>query len=181
MLFLNGLVPSANNNVVPGGWYTGTLAVIWIIYPIICKASEKCNNKSVFFSWLIVLCCICGVVVGVVCNVDTVARNSFWYFSFINQLPCILIGMIVAEKKDKCISPILATMLFVVAIIIFMMRIPFGAIFTPVLVSLCVGTIYLNTPGCIPKLITSQFLHILNGPEETRCMYIYPIFCWCGI
>ena len=35
ILFLNGLLPEENNNVVPGGWSIGTEMIFYLIFPLI--------------------------------------------------------------------------------------------------------------------------------------------------
>ena len=99
-LFLNGIVKFANNNVVPGGWYIGTLAIIWLVFPIYCRICEKIKNKTKFMSFTVILCWIIMCCIGVFGGSQIVVRNTFAYFSFVNQFQCIVCGMLAIEIKE---------------------------------------------------------------------------------
>lgn len=47
--FLHGLVPSCNNNVMPGGWYIGTTAILYSITPLILSMMNKSKSRKFFF------------------------------------------------------------------------------------------------------------------------------------
>lgn len=42
---LNGLIPQYNNNIVPGGWYIGTLVILYLMFPITYFILKKENAK----------------------------------------------------------------------------------------------------------------------------------------
>lgn len=44
LLFLNGLLPFCNNNVMPGGWYIGTTVILYVLTPLILKGLIRTRN-----------------------------------------------------------------------------------------------------------------------------------------
>lgn len=104
LLFLHGLLPFCNNNVVAGGWYIGTTVLIYLLFPVIYKVMYKYDNMLRFiplccavFSWVIAFC------------LDRIGfshiydNNGFFYFNVIVQLPCFLCGcrLYVEHKKGE--------------------------------------------------------------------------------
>lgn len=107
-VFLNGLLPFCNNNVVRGGWYIGTTVLLYLLHPFLFniykKSMEKCGKylKVLFPSLLF---CICFPVLNVISlNLpDAIENNTFWYFNVINQLTCYSLGFILYDfwKNDE--------------------------------------------------------------------------------
>lgn len=44
LLFLQGLLPFCNNDVMPGGWYIGTTVILYTLTPLILAALKKAKN-----------------------------------------------------------------------------------------------------------------------------------------
>lgn len=97
LLFLNGLYPPANNNIVPGGWSIGTEMVFYAMFPLFMLllngrtrsqgyASIKIPALALLISQVTLL--LLWTLTG-----ETVNNNSFIYFNIINQLPVFLTGM----------------------------------------------------------------------------------------
>ena len=146
-LFINGLVPFANNNVVFGGWYLGTLVVIWFLIPVVLKLYNKYKEKALII--LILVCVTVMICIGIIWDSSYVDRNGFWYFSFINQLPCVLYGMLFAcrhnsdvGKRNKLVRGALCIIFSIVVVVLFRFRIAFSACVYPVLVSYITGEIF---------------------------------------
>lgn len=95
---LNGLVPKYNNNVVPGGWYIGTLVILFVFFSKLYQILKN-RTKREKYLFLVSICfvdiCI-FLCVGNVVGYDFVRNNSFVYFLFINQLPVFCIGILYA-------------------------------------------------------------------------------------
>ena len=147
-LFLNGVVPSANNSVVPGGWYIGTLFLMWTVFPLICKWIGNSNKLMRRLLVLIIVCWHVMATFGIVFGPESVARNSFLYFSLINQLPCFLIGMIVASNRIMVrISFLRFFVSLVLAVFLFIKSVPFGAIVYPSLFSVVFAIVWKKSRG----------------------------------
>lgn len=166
-LFLNGIIPFANNNVVLGGWYIGTLVIIWAIFPLISWFYKKLGIKILYIG--IFSCVFIMVLMGILLGQSYIARNGFMYFSFVNQLPCVLYGMIYAcnEKKGghSVKSDVLRLCLLIPSLfVLFYMDIPFNAVIYPVVMCKIVGIIWRITKsfyrednkGAIAKYLVSS-------------------------
>lgn len=95
LTFIHGLVQSANNYVVPGGWSIGTEMLFYMIFPFLWKFQKNLSIKNLVF--------LLGVSVAVAllfvyCSGTYLHRstinNSFTYFNIANQFPCFIIGII---------------------------------------------------------------------------------------
>lgn len=95
ILMLNGLFPFCNNNVVPGGWYIGTLMLIYILFPIVIDLyiKKKKYYKIIPVMFLITSVVIQGIILMYTGTSKYSSNNSFMYFNIINQLPCFLLGI----------------------------------------------------------------------------------------
>lgn len=99
VLFIHGLVPSANNNVLPGGWYIGTLMLLYLIAPFLYSAFQKAGKRKGLACLLISLASIALLFVLTLIlprqyKGFLVDNNSFGYFSLLTQLPCFALGML---------------------------------------------------------------------------------------
>ena len=88
-LMLHGLFPFCLNNVVPGGWYVGTLFLLLLVSPLF-----RFRNKKTY-EFLAVAITVTAVVVSVLLDTIGVSvdNGSYFYFSFFNQLPAFIIGI----------------------------------------------------------------------------------------
>lgn len=102
IFLFNGLIPGfANNCVVRGGWFVGTLAILYLIVPLLSRfLSYRCHPLAlsflVFATALFVILLISYLYPCWECK-----RNSFVYFSFINQLPTFFLGMALKQMYIK--------------------------------------------------------------------------------
>lgn len=135
-LFLNGLVPFCNNNVVLGGWYIGTTAVLYLLAPFIYKIinSGKCHAAK-----YLLISIVSELAIIILCEIFgnsnpafSIENNTFAYFSFLNQAPCFAIGILLWIKtKDECIS--LKNHCFDVFISIFLLTLSIYIFFNPII------------------------------------------------
>lgn len=99
IFLLNGLDYQAFNNIVPGGWFIGTIFLFYLLFPLIYKLYRyiKTYNPRLLF-----LLPLGGVIVSAIFQTGiffiigdwTLSKpGSFTYYSIINQLPCMLIGV----------------------------------------------------------------------------------------
>ena len=107
VLFIHGLVPSANNNVIPGGWYIGTLMLLYLIAPFLYSFFRK-NVRRKKTACLLMIISSIALLYVVKCIIPPqyhgylVDNNSFGYFSFLTQLPSFALGMLLFfETKEN--------------------------------------------------------------------------------
>lgn len=98
VLLIHGLVPAANNNVVPGGWTIGTEVLFYVLfpllYPAIAAAWARWGNRALLAAW-------CGAMAAALCwqigfrllYGHWLPNNSFAYGAIINQLPVFVAGI----------------------------------------------------------------------------------------
>ena len=93
-LLLNGLSVNFNNNIVPGGWFVGTMLILYLLFPFIAWFLEKINgNKPVCIIIAIVVAALSCI--GAEGIVAIIGNESFAYNSFINQITPFFLGTII--------------------------------------------------------------------------------------
>ncbi len=118
LLFIHGFVPSANNNIVPGGWSIGTEMAFYVVFPLLFNFVRGLVAKGVY-RLVIFICCIVlfNFSSQMFFLVDTqfeISNNSFVYFNLMNQLPVFLVGFVafyVANPNEK-LAPTHVSILF---------------------------------------------------------------------
>ena len=105
VLLLNGLAPTmANNHVVRGGWFVGTLVIFYVLTPLLFYFYQKLNKITLIIPAItFVLSAAFLIGLSFIDKKFTCWNNSFYYFSFVNQLPCFLLGFSLCDLylKDK--------------------------------------------------------------------------------
>ena len=98
VLFMHGLYPPANNNIVPGGWSIGTEMLFYLVFPFLFGLAGRVHNRG--GTGGVVALVLGAVVVNVLFQAARVGtwalslpNNSFFYLSFVNQLPVFMIGL----------------------------------------------------------------------------------------
>jgi peptidoglycan/LPS O-acetylase OafA/YrhL len=91
-------VPSANNNIVPGGWSIGTEMAFYLLFPLLFSLFDRAYKKYGIISLYdsIGLSILLNIVVQLILHQlfkITIDNNSFIYYNLINQLPVFLLGM----------------------------------------------------------------------------------------
>lgn len=98
LLLVHGLIPSAINTVVPGGWSIGTEIVFYLCFPFIFFVSRYSYKQKGFWA----LVCLFALFIGInliiqltfIYNTNLILNNNtFLYFYFINQLPVFMVGI----------------------------------------------------------------------------------------
>jgi len=142
IFLVHGLIPveGGNNSVVRGGWYVGTIFILYLIFPFLFCLHRKLSKKTMFPFLTFLLSFVILVGMYVYNNSFLVELNSFWYFSFINQLPGFSVGFLLYDwyrNKNSISYPgIKGWSLILMAFAIFFMPSPITYILLPFLFSL---------------------------------------------
>jgi fucose 4-O-acetylase-like acetyltransferase len=99
---LHGVIPTANNSVFPGGWFIGSLWILYLLHPWIYDLYVRAKKPIV----IVIVGSCCGVLLTLFVNALregnlNVVNNSFEYFLFSNQLCCYLCGMWLFFNIDR--------------------------------------------------------------------------------
>lgn len=138
MLLLNGLVPTdANNLIFRGGWFVGTLTILYLIYPFLHKGERKYGNP--FLYGCIVSSMLISAALFLLTDKVYSSCGDFLYFSFINQLSPFVLGILLYRnveqgKYDKLKSFVF----FILSVLCFFYPVPFRAVIVPFFFSLSV-------------------------------------------
>lgn len=141
ILFLNGLIPgTANNYVVLGGWFVGTVFLLYLITPMMFHLFNSSNKKwEKIRHWLFPLSvmAICLIIAGCINTFVTDEYRDFIYFNIITQAPIYALGFSlysVYTNGDfvKIKYPFLKMLIsFCLSLILFFVEIPFCMDFFP--------------------------------------------------
>ena len=93
VLLLNGITPtSANNHIVRGGWFVGTLVILYLLKPLLIRFYDTCRQKKLIPLITVAICATILISVGKYFQMWECNNNSIQYFSFVNQLQCYILG-----------------------------------------------------------------------------------------
>ncbi len=155
-LFLHGFVPDKfiMNGFVAGGWFLGTVFVLYVLFPLMYKIFNIRNQKwQKHRIWIFPMIAFLPastilLVAGSLNEGFCCVSNSFTYFSFLNQLTCFCLGFSLFElhKKDlfskiRC-SGIIGCILLVLSFVLFYSNIENIFILLPTLVGIAFLFIY---------------------------------------
>ena len=85
--FVHGLLPAAQNSVVPGGWSIGVEMFFYLLFPLLLRAAQSVRASVLLASLALALNLLWQTSMG------GVANNSAAYFHPLNQMPVFLLGM----------------------------------------------------------------------------------------
>ena len=181
VFFLHGLDPSidGNNMVVRGGWFIGTLVILYVLFPILFHLyiNIKIRYRNLFPYGIAILCVLSLVFLYVVDDNLEVRRNSFLYFSFVNQLPSFIMGFVLydwyrnEEQKDNH-SLLYGTILLVMSFMIFHISSPLSYILLSFVFSFGFVNIYKSPPHVYCKSICNRVYEVVKKYGE----YSYAIY-----
>lgn len=157
--FLHGVYPNAimNNKIVYGGWFVGTIIILYMIYPLLLKINDKFNGKlkNTWPLFIQVFSFVVIIVANLINERFECINNNFIYFSFINQLPSFCVGLIMynifSESKKVQYPLIKGVVLLLVSILLFYYNFKFSFIILPFVFSLSFMYIYFYTNCLINK------------------------------
>ncbi len=95
---VHGLVPSANNTIVPGGWTIATemlfYAVFPLLYPALDAAWRRWGTRALVVAWILALLLALAWQAGFRLLFGFwLPNNSYVYGALVNQLPVFVAGM----------------------------------------------------------------------------------------
>lgn len=95
VFLLHGMVPEANNSIVPGGWSIGTEMVFYGIFPFLFLLYRNVSLlKGFIISLLFTILCYLGIhIVSFYFEID-LDNHTFIYYNLLNMLPVFIIGII---------------------------------------------------------------------------------------
>lgn len=142
VFLVHGLVPKAINSVVLGGWYIGTLVILYLIHPLLFKIYKNrfYRKKELIFILIPFAICLAMIKFLSLCFPSlSIANNDFLYFSFLNQLPCFLIGILlwgaIRNNKTSTLHPLFSLLCLTLSIVLFYCNIPFTFFLLPLVFS----------------------------------------------
>lgn len=130
LLFLNGLFPHSCNNVMPGGWYIGTLSILYFFTPFIFKYLNNSKNRKRFY----IISSAFGIVLWGIfkLKISSFSYEGFSGFFFLVRYPEYILGMMLyydlkennlSNQQIKLCLPI-GILMFLVAFILFNIDFP---------------------------------------------------------
>ena len=112
VFFVHGVIPSANNSIVPGGWTIGAEMLFYLIFPALYWAVERSWRRfggAALAAWLgLALLVALGWHFGY--RLETgrwIANNQFPYTVFIAQFSVFMIGIVyyLAAWRGDMLAP----------------------------------------------------------------------------
>lgn len=101
-LLIHGLLPFCNNNVFPGGWFIGTIVLLYLIHPSVVWLMNRAKRKWAFSLIVIMFMMFVTVIVNYYFHGNfKVMNNDFSYFFFSNQMGCYLIGIYLYQSEKS--------------------------------------------------------------------------------
>ncbi len=121
VLLLHGFSQEAINSVVWGGWFIGTIAVFYLLFPLLFKMWVTISEEGKRVGLMAVLPFFCQ---SIICVIYLLFRAqckplSFLYFHFVNQLSSFLLGFLVYDlfRTRKLYSIRFPGVMFVVSLV----------------------------------------------------------------
>lgn len=94
VLLVHGLVPAANNGVVPGGWSIGTEVLFYALFPLLFPLVRRAVRKKGKIGLVGALAVTMLLNLALLaCFGFRVENNSFLFYFIANQLPVFVLGM----------------------------------------------------------------------------------------
>jgi peptidoglycan/LPS O-acetylase OafA/YrhL len=183
LLFLHGLVPSANNSVVPGGWSIATEMMFYAIFPLLFRALSRWSKLlKGWLPWAAVggafaANLIAQLLIIAVLHRSGIANNSFLYYSLLNQLPVFLVGMALYFGQSHVVV-IRDTALMLAAGIacVICIKLPghIGAILAPLLAGVCFAFLF----GLVRHLTRGVGVLARVGEASYSMYVVHFIYAW---
>jgi len=103
--FVHGFVPSANNNIVPGGWSIGTEMAFYVTFPLLFWSlsrleSDRARGALALFA-AVVGSAVSLSVASLLLGAAPVQNNSFYFYNLLNQMPVFLTGIAAYWWRDE--------------------------------------------------------------------------------
>lgn len=97
ILFLHSLLPNSFNAVVPGGWYIGTIVLMYLTFPLMKKLLDAVHSRNQYavlvLPWIFTLLAVGFWYLLILWGGEKyIGNNTFGYFHILTQYPCFIIG-----------------------------------------------------------------------------------------
>lgn len=177
-LLLQGVDIVNFNNVVPGGWFIGTIWIFYLIFPLLYKLYKQIEihggNVIIIFPTIIwgVSFLAQYIIRSQVGDWSLSRPGTYLYYSLLNQLPCMAIGMTLHKIK-------FSTLLMKYSMLIFLMS------FSSVVILYYVFRLDYWFFIFIPLLLSISFVFLWAALKRIECnssgkSYILRILDFCG-
>lgn len=102
VLLIHGLVPSANNHIVGGGWSVGTEVLFYLMAPaLFALRRHKFLMIGIAAACFPILVLAVREIQPMLGDPAYVNPNGFLYFSILNQLPVFICGCLLFAARDR--------------------------------------------------------------------------------
>ena len=168
IFFIHGFIPSANNNIVPGGWSIGTEMAFYLIFPILFALFDRAYKQA----GIVALYSLVGLSILLNISIQLSVQqlfkieidgNLFIYYNLINQLPAFLLGMTIFFHHHYKI-PLRLSKSIQVAIFVAVTMI--GIILVP-------SKKYWLISAFLPVITGTSFMFLLNILKESKYSNIF--------
>lgn len=118
VMFVHNLIPSAINDVVPGGWSIGCEMLFYLTVPVLFHRLAKAGASKL--AWVAGLLLLGNLIIQALLSAYdpsyAILSRDFRYFNIINQAPVFVLGIMLlrldAQKKENVAAPALCFLLF---------------------------------------------------------------------
>jgi peptidoglycan/LPS O-acetylase OafA/YrhL len=94
ILFIHGLVPAANNTIVPGGWSIGTEMIFYLLFPAVYLVYSKLKNISIIVVIPFLMFLVASAFALILQQFGAKPFSDLFYYYFIvNQMPVFALGI----------------------------------------------------------------------------------------
>ena len=81
---MHGIFYEYCNRIIPGGWYVGTLMLLYILTPLFMKLVVKCTKRSLYMYVFVSMIAV-GLIVAISGRTEIFDNNSYGYYSVLVQ------------------------------------------------------------------------------------------------
>ena len=137
LTLIHGIISSANNTVMPGGWYIGTMIILYMLTPLVITLINKYNNRRTIFLISSSISLFLWIILFMIFR-DYLLFNEFGYYLFLNHYPSYYLGiMLFYDLKEKILDNkrilvymVISLFLYLFAIVLFMTNLYGRSFFT---------------------------------------------------
>lgn len=173
IMFLNGIIPNStiNNLIVRGGWFVGTIFVLYLLFPLMYKLYEKIVQRYKMCNYIFPLMFFMVsttflILLGTYNEKYLCINNGFIYFSFINQITCFslgfsLYGLYINNQFSNVKMPLLKGIIcLLISVWMFFLEYKFSFAFLPGIFGLCFFYFYIFTEN--KKVLNGKNTNIIE-------------------
>ena len=188
---VHGLIPTeANNKVVKGGWYVGTLVLLYLLFPLLRNLYRMFEKRINDFAIILVVQITSFLLLSLIYFFYpslSLANNKFLYFSFVNQLPSFCVGILLYNifKKNKFNDvkyPLVKSVLIgLVALLLFFSHFHHSFVFEPLVFTSAFAYLFIYSLQLKVFKYNTLSRIILKYGENSYAIYlIHPLILYTG-